>query len=151
MRKERIRPLVFLGIVLAMVLGVTSAALADEPAVEVTEVEAPVGAEVVDEGEVIPRDDERPPAVEPVVEPEPDEPMVIAPADGIEEPMIVNPEGTIGIEENLIAPASGATGSEGWSADDWTVLGTSVLAALAVGAGVAFLATRQHYRKLLPH
>ena len=99
---EKIRPLVFLGIVLVMVLGVSSAALADEPAVE--EQEAPSAVEVA-EDEVIPRtDDERPPAVEPAVEPEPEEPMVIAPADGIEEPMIVNPEGTIGIEENLISP-----------------------------------------------
>jgi hypothetical protein len=149
MRLHEIRPLVFLGIVLAMILGVSSAALADEPA---EEVEAPVGAEVVDEGEAITRDDERTPAVEPVVEPEPEEPMVIAPAEGIEEPMIINPEGTIGIEENLIAPAPETTESGGWSADDWTVLGTSVLAALIVGAGVAFLATRRHYRhQPLPH
>ena len=145
----RIRPLVFLGIVLAMILGVTSAALADEPAVE--EAEAPVGAEVVEEGEVIPRDDERPPAVEPMVEPGTEEPMVIAPADGIEEPMIVNPEGTIGIEETVIAPNPGVS-SGGWSADDYTVVGASIVAALVVGAGVAFLATRKHYRhQPLPH
>ena len=144
----RIRPLVFLGIVLAMTLGVTSAALADEPAVE--EAVAPTGVEVV-EDQVIPRDDERPPAVEPTVEPEGEEPMVIAPADGIEEPMIVNPEGTIGIEESLISPTPGSS-SGGWSADDYAVLGTSVLAALVVGAGVAFLATRRHYRhQPLPH
>ena len=148
-RESRIRPLVFLGIVLAMTLGVASAALADEPAVE--EVEAPVGVEVVEEGEVIPRDDERPPAVEPMVEPEGEEPMVIAPAVGMEEPMIVNPEGTIGIEETVIAPAPGSS-SGGWSADDYAVLATSTMAALVVGAGLAFLATRRHYRhQLLPH
>lgn len=143
------RPLLMLGIVLAMVLGISSAALADEPSV--TEVEAPVGEGIVEEGEIIRPDDERPPAVEPDIAPEPgiEEPSVIAP--GIEEPAIVNPEGTIGIQEGLISPALQSSGG-GWSADEWVAITGSALAALLLGAGVAVLLTRRHYmHHPLPH
>jgi hypothetical protein len=137
------RPLLMLGIVFAMVLGISSAALADDPVV--TEVEAPVGEEIVEEGEIIPRDDERPPVVEPDIAPEPgiEEPSVIAP--GIEEPMVVNPEGTIGIEEGLISPVPQSSGNGGWSADEWVAVGGSGLLALLLGAGITFLLTRRHY------
>jgi hypothetical protein len=69
--------------------------------------------------------------------------LIIAP--GIEEPMVVNPEGTIGIDEELIGPAPTAAANGGWSADEWVAVGGSALAALLLGAGVAFLATRRHF------
>jgi hypothetical protein len=137
------RPLFLLGIVFAMVLGISSAALADEPVV--TDVEAPVGDEIVEEGEVIPRDDERPPAVDPEIAPGAEEPSVIAPAPGSEEPAIVNPEGTIGIQEDLISPAVPASSSGGWSADEWVAMSGSALVAMLLGAGIAFVATKRHY------
>ncbi|NNL12219.1 MAG: hypothetical protein HKO82_00855 [Acidimicrobiia bacterium] len=137
------RPLLLLGIVLAMMLGISSAALADEPIV--TDVEAPVGEEIIEDGEIIPRDDERPPAVEPDIAPGAEEPSVIAPASGIEEPAIVNPEGTIGIEEGLISPNPQTASEGGWSADEWVAMSGSAVIALLLGAGITFVATRRHY------
>jgi hypothetical protein len=138
---SKARPLLFLGLIVLMVAGISGTALADEPGIQ--ETEAPVGEAVVDGDGVIARDDERPPAVEPTIEPGIEEPTVIAP--GPEEPMIVNPDGTIGIEENLIAPAPGATADGGWSADDWAAWSGTAAASLLIGAGVAFLTTRRHY------
>jgi hypothetical protein len=137
------RPLLLLCIVLAMMFGISSAALADEPVV--TDVEAPVGEEIIEEGEIIRPDDERPPAVEPDIAPEPgvEEPSVIAP--GSEEPAIVNPEGTIGIEEGLISPTPQPSNDGGWSADEWVAITGSAALALLLGAGITFLATRRHY------
>ena len=146
-----IRALLTLGIVVAMILGVTSAAFAQD----VVEEEAPAGQEVpVDDTRPIPGDEELPPAPEPA-EPEPADDMVITP--GEEEPMVIAPAGetvvidrqdlppaddtTIGIEgpvpgteQSLISPAAETdSGLTGW--EQVAEVGAA-LAALVIGAGL---------------
>lgn len=148
-----LRALLTLGIVVAMILGVTSAAFAQE----VVEEEAPAGEEVVvDETRPLPRDEELPPAPEPA-EPEPTEPIVVEP--GIEEPMVISPpdetvvidrqdlpadDTTIGIddiapapgEETVISPASGAETDSGLSGWEQVAVVGAVIAALVIGVGL---------------
>lgn len=147
-----IRALLTLGIVLAMILGVASAAFAQE----VVEEEAPAGQEVpVDDARPLPRDQELPPAPEPA-EPEPTEPIVIDP--GLEEPLVISPadetvvidrgdvpadDAVIGIEEivpgneeSLISPTPGTESESGLSGWEQVTIGGAVVAALMIGAGL---------------
>ena len=160
-----LRALLTLGIVVAMILGATSAAFAQD----VVEQEAPVGEEVVvDDERPIPRDEELPPMPEPA-EPEPTEPAAVD--SGIEEPMVISPPDetvtidrqdlpadgtTIGIdepvapapgEEIVISPSAEAetySGLSGW--ERAAVIG-AVIASLAVGAGLGAYFMRGYDKK----